>query len=228
VERAALVEGTGGPETIAALSTGLVPAGMAMSIIDGRFLAERPEAALAAGRQAKVPVMIGATDRDLAIGTAHSKEELFANFGPNAAEASRLYDPNGDQTLDELEQQVFADRTLVEPARHFAKEMVRAGQPVWLYRFADVSGAKQGFEIPFTLNVPAAVAAGKAMGDMASAYWVQFAKTGDPNGSGRPAWPRYDPKVDRLVMFTNSGVTVGADPLKARLDLWERVSSQAR
>jgi para-nitrobenzyl esterase len=238
----ALVEGTGGPETVAALSAGLVPAGLAMSIVDGRFLVERPEAALAAGHQAKVPVMIGATDRDLAIGSAHSKEELFANFGPNAAEASRLYDPNGTQTLDELKQQVFADRTLVEPARHFAKEMARAGQPVWLYRFAYVSEAQRGqlkgtlhgYEIPFTLNIPAALvgdkvtSGDKAMGDLASAYWVQFAKTGDPNGGGRPAWPRYDPSVDRLVLFTNSGVIVGADPLKARLDLWERVSSPAR
>jgi para-nitrobenzyl esterase len=237
---AALTEATGGPETIAALSAGMVPNGMAMSIIDGRFLVEQPEAAVAAGRQAKIPIMIGATDRDLAIGTAHSKDELFANFGPDAAEARRQYDPNGDQTLDELKQQVFADRTLVEPARHFAKEMARSGQPVWLYRFAYVSegqrgqlkGAQHGFEIPFTLKIPAALVgdkvtpADKAMGDLASAYWVQFAKTGDPNGGGLPAWPRYDPKADRLVLFTNSGVIVGADPLKARLDLWERVWSR--
>jgi para-nitrobenzyl esterase len=236
----ALTEATGGPETIAALSAGMVPAGMAMSIIDGRFLVERPEAALAAGRQARVPVMIGATDRDLAIGTANSKKELFANFGTYSGDAQRLYDPNGDQTLDELKQQVFADRTLAEPARHFAKEMARSGQSVWLYRFAYVSEAQRGqpkntqhaYEIPFTFNVPAAIlgekvtGADKAMGDLASAYWVQFAKTGDPNGGGRLVWPRYDPKVDRLVLFTNSGVIVGADPLKARLDLWERVWTQ--
>jgi len=184
--------------------------------------------------------MIGATDRDLAIGTAHSKDELFANFRPDAEEARRLYDPNGDQTIDELKQQVFADRTLVEPARHFAKEMARTGQPVWLYRFAYVSDGQRGqlkgtqhaFEIPLTFNLPAALVgdkvtgADKAMSDLAVGYWVQFAKTGDPNGAGRSAWPRYDPKVDRLVLFTNSGVLVGADPLKARLDLWERVWNQ--
>jgi para-nitrobenzyl esterase len=31
------------------------------------------------------------------------------------------------------------------------------------------------------------------MGRMMSGYWVDFVKTGDPNGEGRPEWPRYDP-----------------------------------
>jgi para-nitrobenzyl esterase len=160
-----LVEGVSAPETLAALSAGTVPPGMAMSIIDGQFLIEPPEAALAAGRQAMVPVIIGANDRDLALGTANSKDELFAIFGPDAERARSLYDPRGDQTLGELKQQVFADKTLVEPTRHFADEMSRSGQPVWLYRFAYVSeaqrgqlmGALHGFEIPFTINIPAAL-----------------------------------------------------------------------
>ncbi len=105
------------------------------------------------------------------------------------------------QALDEVKQQVFADRTLVEPARHFANEMTRAGQPAWLYRFAYVSesqrgqnmGTLHGFEIPFAMNILAALvrdkvtSTDKAMGDLVSAYWVAFGLTGDPNGSGRPS-----------------------------------------
>jgi para-nitrobenzyl esterase len=82
-----LVEGLSAPETLAALSAGTVPPGMAMSIIDGQFLIEAPEAALAAGRQAMVPVIIGANDRELALGTANSKDELFAIFGLDAERA---------------------------------------------------------------------------------------------------------------------------------------------
>src|ERR1700686_3939463 len=49
------------------------------------------------------------------------------------------------------------------------------------------------------MNIPAALTGekttptDKAMGDLVSAYWVQFGLTGDPNGSERPNWPRYDP-----------------------------------
>jgi para-nitrobenzyl esterase len=238
----ALLAGAGAKEAYAALSAGTTPPGMAMSIIDGRFLVERPEMALAKRHQALVPIIVGANDRDLPIGNALSKDDLFANFGPDADTARRIYDPRGDQPLEELKQQVFADKVMVEPARHLADEMARAGQPVWLYRFAYVSeaqrgqnmGALHGVEIPFALDVPAALVrekvtlSDKAMAREVSAYWVSFGLTGDPNGSDRPAWPRHDPAADRLIHFTSSGIIVGSDPLKPRLDLWQGVWSRAR
>ncbi len=89
-------------------------------------------------------------------------------------------------------------------------------------------GALHARDIPFTLDVPAGLIGTKvtptdeAMADLVSAYWVSFGRSGDPNGDGRPLWPRHDPAIDRLLHFTNSGIIVGTDPLKPRLDLWER------
>ena len=60
-----------------------------------------------------------------------------------------------------------------------------------------------------------------------SALMMIGTAAGDPNGEGRPAWPRHDPAVDRLIHFTNSGVIIGTDPLKSRLDLWQKVWSRA-
>ncbi|MGR9141504.1 carboxylesterase/lipase family protein [Rhizobium leguminosarum] len=232
-----LTEGASAQDVLVGMSTGKPVIGISGAIIDGRFLLETPEAAFAAGRQAPVPVIVGANDRDLGIGEAATKDDLFALFGNHAAEARTLYDPTGQQTLDELKQQVLADKTLVEPSRHLADEMIRAGQPTWWYRFSYVAealrndpawkGTLHGFEIPYTLGIPNALVKDKvtpadwAMATLASAYWVEFATSGDPNGGSRPKWPHHDPFVERVIDFTNHGATVGADTLKPRLDLWQ-------
>ena len=237
-----LVEGTDHEAEEAALAAHKLIIGVAGPMLDGKFIVEAPEFVLAAGREAKVPVMIGATDRDHAQGSADSKDELFAIFGANAVQARKLYDPQGDQTLDELKQQVFCDKIHIEPARYLADAAARAGRPAYLYRFSyvaesmrgQVKGALHDSDLPYTFDTPAEVVGDKVTGDdkkmaeLASAYWVAFARTGDPNGGNRPQWPRHDPAVDKLIDFTNNGVVVGPDPLKSRLDLWRKVWSQGQ
>ncbi|MBF2025850.1 MAG: carboxylesterase family protein [Oscillatoriales cyanobacterium C42_A2020_001] len=127
--------------------------------------------------------------------------------------------------------------------------MAQAGQPVWLYRYAYVfqgmrgrdMGTRHGCEIPFAFNVPDAIQplaqgipnfavtpSDRQMADLTSGYWAQFGKTGNPNGGGRPMWEQHNPAVDRLMQFTNSGITAGTDPLKQRLDLWQQVWERSR
>ncbi|MCW5571635.1 MAG: carboxylesterase family protein, partial [Steroidobacteraceae bacterium] len=42
-------------------------------------------------------------------------------------------------------------------------------------------------------------AADRRMAEIVTNYWVNFAKHGDPNGPGLPAWPRYERRSDRLL-----------------------------
>jgi para-nitrobenzyl esterase len=88
-------------------------------------------------------------------------------------------------------------------------------------------GAPHATEIPFVFDTVAAkygdklVPADKAAAEAANAYWAAFAKTGDPNGVGRPNWPAYDATKDILLDFAEQGPVVRPDPWKARLDLTE-------
>jgi para-nitrobenzyl esterase len=39
-------------------------------------------------------------------------------------------------------------------------------------------------------------------------YWSNFAKSGDPNGAGLPAWPKFDAKSRGYLEFATSGPSV--------------------
>jgi para-nitrobenzyl esterase len=58
-----------------------------------------------------------------------------------------------------------------------------------------------------------------------NAYWINFAKTGNPNGAGLPNWAGFQTQSDQLMNFTDSGPKGMPDPSKARLDL---AQSQAK
>jgi para-nitrobenzyl esterase len=238
-----LIDGASAGQILAGMMKQYPVVGVSGAILDGQVFPETPEAAYAAGRQAMVPLIVGANSADLGVGLAASKDDLFALFGRQAAEARAVYDPDGSVPLELLTDQVLGQGTLIEPSRHVADEAARAAQPTWWYRFsyvadsarADQWGTLHGYEIPYVINVPEALPLigaptvsdnDRAMAAQASAYWVNFAKGADPNGAGLPAWPRHDPAVDRVLNFTNDGVVIGPDPYKSRLDLWQAVREQ--
>jgi para-nitrobenzyl esterase len=77
------------------------------------------------------------------------------------------------------------------------------------------NGAGHAAEIPYVLRTlgkftgPAALVGpprpdDRAMSDLMSSYWVNFAKTGDPNGPGLPPWPAFTDSAQTVMHFDAS------------------------
>jgi para-nitrobenzyl esterase len=206
-------------------------------IFDGKTVTATPGEILRQGEAAKVPLIIGTTSQDLPVIYPPSREDPLSFFGPEAAKASALYNPGGELPTPALAAAVAVDLTMHEPARFAARQMAAAGNPVWLYRFSYVAeslrpketGAAHSSELPYlfkTLDArygKDATDKDRAMAQVVHTYFANFAKTGDPNGAGLPAWPKYDPAKSDLMNFTlDNGPVMEADPWKERLDLVER------
>ena len=129
---------------------------------------------------------------------------------------------------------------MVEPARFVASTIAKAGLPSYEYRFSYVAdsllkkvpGAFHATEIPFVFDTvkekygAALTAADEEAAQKMHAYWLNFVKSGNPNGAGLPHWPQYSPKSDELMNFTEHGPTPEADPWKQRLDLAVRLEDR--
>lgn len=201
-------------------------------IEDGRIVTATPGEALKAV-PAAMPLLIGTTTADLGLVPAVSKEAAFALFGKDADRARALHDPDGMLPLQILTMQIGADRTMAAPARAIARLTQAKGAPAWRFRFGyvaeaqrdkPVKGAEHSTDVAFAFGaLPSRLGKkvapqDQAVADMMQGYWVNFARTGDPNGDGLARWPE-EPSI--LLFNPDGTATAGTDPWQERLDMAE-------
>ena len=209
-------------------------------ILDGRLVTETAESTYNAGRAPNVPIIIGSNSAEVPAGfvNARSKEELLALFGNHAPEASAAYDSDGTTSFARMLTLVNTDKVWAEPARFTARALTSKSIPVYLYLFSYVpvsmkewmqNGAAHGSEIAYVFdnlverNGIIFTEQDKKVGKLMNAYWVNFAKTGNPNGKELPLWPVYDSTKNEVFEFTQDGAAGNFfDPRKARLDVIEK------
>jgi para-nitrobenzyl esterase len=214
-------------------------------ILDGKLVVETSESAYKAGRQARVPLMIGCNSAEIGggfVNASSSKEELFALFGELKDEAKAAYDPDGNKEFAEVQTRFNTDKVWAEPARFTAKSFVAVGDQAYIFLFSYVPAAMKermkygpghGTNISFAFDnlgeggfgppPPPPTVEDKEVARIMNAYWVNFANSGNPNGTGLPKWPVYSSKTNEILDIQSDGKPVGKpDSRKARLDVIEK------
>lgn len=185
------------------------------AVVDGAVIREPPAKTLAAGRQARVPLIIGNSARELPLfgGAANAAAWVKAN-SRDPGRALPLYGIDAlGAASDEVADQIAADTGFRCPAIWTAARQVGAGQRVWRYELAVAApGAgpvRHGSELPFVFDTPPAGAT-PATWPRLQAYWVNFARAGDPNGPGLALWPAQTAAAE-AISFTLSGPQITRD-----------------
>lgn len=213
----------------------LIPAGIddagfiwLQAVVDGWVLPASPAEILAAGEQHAVSLVIGNNARELQLfkGPGNARQAIRGAYGDRADAALVLYglDKWGVAT-DELAAQIANDIMFRCPAITVARMHEAAGNPVWHYEFNRArpgtgSEVRHSAELAFVFSGLPVNAPDTEIVTLQD-YWVQFAKTGDPNRAGLPQWSRYGSRRSYLN-FSSTGPQAAADLRGAFCDLLSR------
>ena len=176
------------------------------SVSDGWVITETPKATLARTGGARVPLLIGSNARELEglHDMAQLDDAIDRTFGIHAADAKAYYaeQPDPDPQHRTLLLRASTDLAFACPADFVAAARSKAGNPTWQYEFDYALPGEQvghSYEIRFVMQAPASFPKGAPP---LHEYWLNFARTGNPNGGRLVRWDAYVPGK-RYIRFSD-------------------------
>ena len=215
-----------------------VPPGLRGPIIDGYVLPDAIVNIFEQKKENKIHLLTGWNqDEGLMFGPLKKaddfKKDMNTNYGADAEELLKFYPANTDE--EAAKAQLDLSRDMIFGAQNYTWANIQSqqqGSKVYVYRFTrKVPGtgeyAKYGAfhtgEVPYAYDNLKFVNrpwqdVDHSLAKSMSSYWVNFIKTGNPNGDGLPTWQAYN-TTDKKVMMLGSDIVCEQIPDAAALDL---------
>ncbi len=221
-------------------------------VVGGNALPEEGYRLYEARRFNDTPVLIGTNSNEGSIFVPpHTTPSQFeaqvrAQFGPFAAAVLAAYPHVTEAHSSQAAADLRRDSTFAWGAWTWARLQSEYGKnKAYLYYFDEHApqyppqGAPHGAELGYVFDnlgtlihtganvtFPAA-ATDPALAAMISRYWVNFARTGNPNGPGLPHWPAFDDRSQRVMVF-DAHPSARALPNRRQLEALDRYFTWTR
>jgi para-nitrobenzyl esterase len=207
--------------------------------LDGHVVTGEQVKLWQAGRFNDTPVLIGHTsDEAVVFGPskvtpAEFEKQIRASYGTRADAILAAYPHGTDEEASRSNKYLRRDTSFGWNEWTWAKLQSAHGKgKAYAYYFdrrgpQSPDGSGHGAEVSLVFGNPDARRGAwsdedKALSRLIQGYWVNFAKTLDPNGAGLPRWPAFsgsDPQVMRLGTINAAGGVPDLAMMKA-LDGW--------
>ncbi|MEV5809786.1 carboxylesterase/lipase family protein [Streptomyces parvulus] len=210
--------------------------------LDGHLIDRPPAEIYASGDQLDVPTLVGSNADEASLSLASPPDNDVGKYedsvrethGADAERFLRMYPgESGEQVLESL-LQADTDKIMTRAMHRWSRLQTRTGASnAYLYYFTHVPpegdlekfGAYHGAEVMYAYDNLGKdsdadyTSVDYKLRDQMSAYWVNFVRTGDPNGQGLPSWPTVERAPEQVMEF-GDGSTVAPRPRPDAIDFW--------
>ena len=204
---------------------------------DGWVYPKSPAEIFAEGSHNVVPLLAGSNDGEGLLfirpdrvfkTVVEQRQARVTEFGDFAGKLLDYYVADTDAGVFEVEVDYNTDMWFARPTRELVRAMANTPADSYMYLFTrnmrDPSRrSPHAMELRFVFNnLPDdADVVDQDIAQLMNDYWVQFARTGNPNREGLPAWPLYDVKT-ALHQEIGAEVKQGSFLRKRELDELDR------